>query len=61
MPGTGHRERTTGSLNAIYEIGDPGGPQAPTVGGVPAGPVTARVGQPLALAATAYPADAERG
>lgn len=61
VPGTGHRERTTGSLNAIYEIGDPGGPQAPTVGGVPAEPVTARVGQPLALAATASPADAERG
>ena len=61
VPGTGHREQTTGSLMTIYEIGDPGGPQAPTVGGVPREPVTARVGRPLALAASAFPANAERG
>ena len=61
VPGTGRREQTRGSLNAIYEIGDPGGPQAPAVSGVPRGSVTARVGRPLALAAAASPADAERG
>ncbi len=61
VPGTSHREQTAGSLKTIYEIGDPGGPQAPTVGGVSREPVTARVGRPLALAASASPANAERG
>ena len=61
VPGTGHREQTTGSLNTIYEIEDPSGPGAPTVGGLPAGRVTARVGRPLALAASASASNAERG
>ena len=61
VPGTGHREQTTGSLKTIYEIEDPSGPGAPTVGGLPAGRVTARVGQPLALDASASAANAERG
>ena len=61
VPGTGHREQTTGSLNTIYEIEDPSGPGAPAVGGLPAGRVTAQVGRPLALAASARAANAERG
>ena len=61
VPGTGHREQTIGSLNAIYEIEDPSGPGAPDVGGLPAGRVTAQVGRPLALAASATAANVERG
>ena len=61
VPGTGHREQTTGSLNAIYQIEDPSGPGAPAVGDLPSREVPARVGQPLALNASASAADAERG
>ena len=61
VPGTGHRERTTGSLNPIYEIEDPSGPGAPAITGLPAGRVAAQVDQPLALTATALAANRERG
>ena len=61
VPGTGRREQTTGSLNTIYEIQDPSGPGAPAVSGLPAGRVTAQVGQPLRLSASAAAANAERG
>ena len=61
VPGTGHREQTTGSLKTIYEIADPSGPGAPAVGSLPAGRVMAQVGQPLALNASASAANAERG
>lgn len=61
VPGTGHREQTTGSLNAIYQIEDPSGPGAPAVGGLPDRTATAQVGQPLELNASASAANAERG
>ena len=61
VPGTGHREQTTASLNPIYEVEDPSGPGAPAVSGLPAGRVATRVGEPLALSASAAEADAERG
>ena len=61
VPGTGHREQTTGSLNPIYQVEDPSGPGAPAVSGLPAGRVAAQVDQPLALTATALAANRERG
>lgn len=61
VPGTGHREQTTGSLNPIYQVADPSGPGAPAVSGLPAGRVAAQVDQPLALSASALAANRERG
>lgn len=61
VPGTGHREQTTGSLNPIYQIEDPSGSGAPAVTGTPRGELAARVGEPLALNAEATAANRERG
>lgn len=61
VPGTGHREQTTGSLNPIYEIEDPSGLGAPAITGTPRGELAARVGEPLALHAAATAANRERG
>ena len=61
VPGTGHREQTSGSLNPIYEVADPSGRGAPAVDDVPRGRLTARVGRPLTLGAVATPANRERG
>ena len=61
VPDTGHREKTTGSLNPIYQVADPSGPGAPAVSGLPAGRVSTRVGEPLTLRASAAAADRARG
>ena len=61
VPGTGHREQTTGSLKQIYQIENPSGAKAPSLRDLPSGSVMARTGEPLTLTGSVSAADTERG